>query len=445
MTGKTLITGCTLLQDGSAEMLKDWFVSVEGATIASLGPMSSCPEADGFTVVDGRSRLLMPGLVNGHNHSAMTLFRGIGDDLNLHDWLHDHIFPAEAAHVSEEMVYWCAKLAAAEMISSGTTCVGDAYLFSSQAARAFADAGMRGVVGHGIVDFSVPSVPYPGKNIETVARFIDNWQDYNPLISPAVFAHAPYTCSPATLVAAKRLADRKGVRFFTHLAETRTEMHHIIEPRGDSPVRHLEALGLLDPNTTLVHTVWLDAKDIDILADRQVSVITCPQSNAKLAAGIAPVQALLESNITVGIGTDGCASNNSLDLFREMDMLAKLQKLRSADATAMAAGDVLMCATAGGAAAIGLEGPGRIAAGRPADLILIDIDQPRLTPFYNQDLLVYAAAGSDVDTVMIDGTLVMQDRKILSFDVDETVDRVRGMAEAVAMMNHYKTQPGAIR
>jgi 5-methylthioadenosine/S-adenosylhomocysteine deaminase len=193
-----------------------------------------------------------------------------------------------------------------------------------------------------------------------------------------------------------------------------------------------------------VHSVWADDDDLDLLARSGAAVITCPQSNAKLASGIAPVSGMRERGITVGIGTDGCASNNSLDLFREMDMLAKLQKLRNNDATAMAAADVLGCATAGGAAALGLDGPGRIMVGQPADLILIDLDHPRLTPFYNQDLLVYAAAGDDVDSVMIGGSLVMQDRKILSFDVDEAAQRVNHMAEAVAM-KQYKTQPGAIR
>lgn len=428
MNDRILITGCTLLAGAWAPLLGDSFIEVDSSRIVSHGPMRNCPENDGYFVIDARAKLVMPGLVNGHNHCAMTLFRGIADDLNLHDWLHNHIFPAEAAHISEEMVYWCAKLAAAEMISSGTTCVGDGYFFSGMAAQAFFDTGMRAVVGHGIVDFPVPSVPDPAKNIETVDQFIRQWHNVSPLISPAVFAHAPYTCSPETLVSAKRLADRSGVRFFTHLAETREELAHIIDPRADSPVRHLDALGLLDEMTTAIHTVWLDEDDIKILAARGTSVITCPQSNAKLAAGIAPVSSLLGANISVGIGTDGCASNNSLDLFREMDMLAKLQKLVQGDATAMAARDVLHCATDLGAAAIGVPDCGRVENGMAADLIFIDLDQPRLTPFYNQDLLVYGSAGSDVDSVIINGRLVMHNRKILSFDVDEAVSAVLDLA-----------------
>ena len=412
-------------------MRHDHFVTIEGPLVTSLGSMEECPELNDFLVIDGQSKLLMPGLVNGHNHSAMTLFRGFADDLNLHSWLHDHIFPAEAAHVNPEMVYWSAKLAAAEMISSGTTCVADGYFFSSHAAQAFADAGMRAVVGHGIVDFSVPSVPDPRKNIETVARFIDDWQDRTPAVSPAVFAHSPYTCSPATLVEAKRLADNKGVRFFIHLAESQEEQQQIIDPQGSSPTKHLEALGLLDHNCTCIHTIWLDQDDITTLADHRVGIITCPQSNAKLASGIAPITALLKKGATVGLGTDGCASNNSLDLFREMDLLAKLQKLSNKDATVMNAREVLSCATASGARAVGLNSIGTIAVGTTADLILVDMRRPHLVPFYSQDQIVYGAVGSDVDSVIIDGRLVVQEKKILTFDIEEVVEKVSILAETV--------------
>lgn len=432
MTKKILIRGCTLLAEAAAPLRNDHFVTIEGPLVTSLGAMEECPEADDFLVIDAHSKLLMPGLVNGHNHSAMTLFRGFADDLSLHSWLHDHIFPAEAAHVNPEMVYWSAKLAAAEMISTGTTCVADGYFFSSHAAQAFSDAGMRAVVGHGIVDFSVPSVPDPRKNIETVERFIDYWQDRTPTVSPAVFAHSPYTCSPATLVKAKLLADNKGVRFFIHLAESEEEQQQIIDPQGISPTRHLEALGLLDHNCTCIHTVWLDEEDIATLATRRVGIVTCPQSNAKLASGIAPVTALLKKGGIVGLGTDGCASNNSLDLFREMDMLAKLQKLSERNATAMSAREVLNCATASGAQAIGLDSIGSIAPGMSADLILVDIHRSHLVPFYSQDLLVYGAAGSDVESVIVDGRLLMHEKKILTFDIQEVIERVNILAEIVA-------------
>ena len=428
MSNKLLIINATLLTAPKSPLIENRFVLIDDNLIAAIGSMEDYTGQTDAQIIDARNKLLMPGLVNGHNHAAMTLFRGFADDLVLHDWLHHHMFPAEANHVTPEMVYWCAKLAAAEMIRSGTTCVADAYFHSSEAARAFNDAGMRAVVGHGIVDFPVPSVPDPAKNIETVAHFIDSWQGVSSLISPAVFPHAPYTCSPATLKKAKELADTKGVRLLTHIAETQSEQSQIIDPQGGSPVKHLDALGLLDSNCTCIHTVWADNEDLDLIARGGTAVITCPQSNAKLASGIAPVQQMLAKGITVGIGTDGCASNNSLDLFREMDMLAKLQKLAHADPTAMRGTDVLQCATSSGAAAIGLGGLGIIRTGAEADLILIDVSGAHLTPLYNQDLLAYSAAGSDVDSVIVNGRLIMHEQKIVSFDVDEVIEQVRGLA-----------------
>ncbi len=439
MTHRILIRDCTLLTDAAAPLRHRHFVTIDGPLVSSLGPMADCPDPEDFYLIEGQAKLVMPGLVNGHNHAAMTLFRGFADDLSLHSWLHDHIFPAEAAHVNPEMVYWSAKLAAAEMICSGTTCVADGYFYSSHAARAFSDAGLRAVVGHGIVDFSVPSVPDPAKNIETVARFIDQYQNHNQLVSPAVFAHSPYTCSPATLVKAKRLADDRGVRFFIHLAESPNEQQQIIDPQSSSPTRHLASLGLLDSNCTCIHTVWLDDADIATLAEHRVGVVTCPQSNAKLASGIAPVAKLIAKGAIIGLGTDGCASNNSLDLFREMDMLAKLQKLDSKETTALSAIQVLDCATASGARAIGLDSVGSIMPGKRADLILIDMHQPHLVPCYNQDILVYGASGRDVDSVIVEGRLIMHEKKILAFDLDEVIERVRRLAERVvpATLNRF--------
>ena len=429
---RTLFTNCSILTSPDAALIEHGYLLVDGPTISAVGPMSSAPPATpDLRLIDGRGKLLMPGLINGHNHAAMTLFRGLADDLSLADWLHQHIFPAEAAHANREMVYWCTKLACAEMLLSGTTCVADAYFFSGDSARAFRDCGMRAVVGHGVVDFPAPSVPDPRKNIDTVASFIDSWQGLDPRIQPAVFAHAPYTCGPATLTKAKALADRRGVRFFIHLAESQHEMASIIDPQGPTPLQHLAALHLLDANTVCIHAIWLDHADLDILATSGAQVITCPQSNLKLASGIAPVAAMLDRHIPVGLGTDGCASNNSLDMFREMDLLAKLHKACNLKATQLPAKTVLQTATTSNAAILGLPKLGRLAAGYQADLILLDLETPRLTPFYNADLLVYAASGADVDTVMVDGRLVVDHRRIVAFDLAEAVERVRAMAAAI--------------
>jgi 5-methylthioadenosine/S-adenosylhomocysteine deaminase len=431
MEDSILIRNCTLLTEAAAPLITDGYIKISGGIICDLGEMSRMPSTEGTTVIDAKRQLVMPGLINGHNHCAMTLFRGLADDLDLATWLHNHIFPAEAAHVNPEMVYWCSKLAAAEMLLSGTTTVADGYFQSDAVAQACLDSGLRAVVGHGIIDFPAPGVPDPARNVETVGQFIETWTGRNPLITPAVFAHSPYTCSPATLTKAKKLADERQVRFFIHLAESRQETGMLIDPHGTSPIRHLQALGLLDLNTICVHSVWLDDEDLNILAATGAYVVTCPQSNLKLASGTARVAQMLARGIVVGLGTDGSASNNSLDMFREMDMLAKIQKLQALDATALPAGQALKSATTENAVLLGLVGIGKLAVGHRADLILLDLMAPHLTPFYNQDLLVYAARGSDVHTVIIDGRIVVQNRKLLAFDIDETLWEVEKIARTL--------------
>ncbi len=424
MSKELVIINCTLLTDPYSDLLPGHYVSIRNGSIHEVGEMKPDQDHSQHELIDAGGNLVMPGLINGHNHCAMTLFRGMADDLRLDSWLYQHIFPAEAAHVDPDMVYWCTKLAAAEMILSGTTTVADCYLFSDQAACALRDSGMRGVVAHGVIDLPTPSVPDPDKGIESAAFFLDGWLDRSARITPAIFAHAPYTCSPQTLRKAKSQADRRNLRFFIHLAESSSEHEKIIDPQGKTPVQHLFNLGLLDPATTIVHAAWIDDDDLAILDESGTKVVTCPQSNLKLASGIAPVQRMLDHNICVGIGTDGCASNNSLDLFREMDMLAKIQKTVNNSPTAMAARDVLACATVSGAAAVGLTNNGTITPGACADLLIINTRSAHLCPLYNQDLLVYAASGSDVDTVIIDGKIVMQERQIRSFDLEEVFREV---------------------
>ncbi|WP_419174520.1 amidohydrolase [Desulfosediminicola sp.] len=429
---QTLFTNCTLYTGPGATLEPDSYLLTDTSYIADIGPMTKVTIPPRARVINCKGRMVMPGLINSHNHAAMTLFRGLADDLELSEWLHKHIFPAEKAHVNREMVYWCSRLAIAEMILSGTTCVADAYFFSGDSARALRDCGMRAVVGHGIVDFPAPSVPDPKKNIDTVADFIEEWLDKDELITPAVFAHAPYTCSPRTLVKAKALAEDRGVRFFTHIAESPKEMEMIIEPQADTPLSHLAALDILDPDSTLIHAIWLSDSDIAILASTETKIVCCPQSNLKLASGIARVPEMLAAGIPVGLGTDGCASNNGLDMFREMDIFAKLYKARYLDATVIPAATALASATSINAETLGLPKIGRLAKGNYADLIVIDTNSPHLTPMYNADLLVYSARGSDVHSTMIHGRMVMENREILSFDLTETMARVRELAGTIS-------------
>lgn len=430
-----LITNVGLLPStGKNKPIEQGFLAITKNRISHRGTMSACPPLRAGTILDGQGQLAMSGLVNGHCHAAMTLFRGLADDLSLDSWLHDHIFPAEARHVSEEMVYWCSKLAAAELLLGGVTTVADGYFHENQAALAFRDAGIRAVPAQGVVDFPAPGVADPADNIKVAGMFLEHWQHRHPLISPALFAHSPYTCSNATLKQAKTLTRNHGVPLFIHVAETRHEINLISEPLSTSPIKHLAALDILDEQTVCVHCVWADQDDLHILADTGAAVIICPQSNLKLASGMAPLPTMLDKDIPIGLGTDGPASNNTLDMFREMDICAKVHKLHNLDPIAVPASTVIRTATGTGAGILGLPtGYGTLAPGSPADLILINSDQPHLQPFFGSDLVVYAAGAADVQSVIVDGTVVVDRGNITTFDLEETMTKVRRLATSVLL------------
>ena len=430
MKADILITDTLLLVDpGEKTLIPDACVVISGDRITYAGPMTECDETQANKTISGKGRLTMPGLINLHGHAPMTLFRGLADDLPLTEWLNNHIFPAEARHVNPEMAYWCATLAAAEMILSGTTTAADGYFHEHDVAMAFKDAGLRAIAAQGIIDFPAPGVPEPEKNIEKAAAFIEIWQKKNPLIRPALFAHAPYTCSNATLKKAKQLAMETGVQLYIHVAETEHELSLINEPLDDSPIKHLQALDILDEQTICVHCVWTDNEDLEILAGQGSPVVLCPQSHLKLASGMANLPMMLDKGIKVGLGTDGCASNNCLDMFREMDICTKVQKVHNLDPVAVPATEVLKMATTVGADISGFSGhTATLAPGNPADLILLDLQQPHLQPFYNPDLLIYAASGADVQTVVINGRPVLEEGALLTIDIENVLDRVRSLA-----------------
>ena len=410
--------------------LDNYFIAINKGEISEIAPMSELShQIQVEQTIDAASMLVLPGLINCHNHCAMTLFRGLADDLPLMTWLHDYIFPAEAKYVSPDMVYWCTKLAIAEMILSGTTTVADGYFHESAAIDAFIDTGMRAVAAQGVIDFPAPGVPDPDKNIIYTEEFLTDNIKKNNCITPAVFCHSPYTCGGSTIQKAKLLSNKYQVPFFIHVSETKSEVDQCKKQHGTSPVVFLHDLGVLDKNTVLIHSVWLSDAEISLVKQSESKVVTCPESNMKLASGIAPVARYHEEGIYVGLGTDGPASNNNLDLISEMDICAKLHKVHSQNPTQLSAKDVLRMATIDGAHVLGLEAMvGSVAVGKRADLIMINLDKPHLTPFYGVDLLVYAANGSDVDTVIIDGKIIMKERRILSFDADEITREVRKLS-----------------
>lgn len=420
--------GILLTMSDSMQVIHDPVIAVSDGVISLVGQKKdvfSSLQATEF--IDASQCIILPGLVNTHTHLAMTCFRGLADDLPLMDWLHHHIFPAESKHVNREMVYQGSLLACAEMILSGTTTFCDGYFYESSVAKAALDAGMRVVPGQGFIDLSAPDREEIQRKIEVAEKFVGKWSDVSPLIKPALFCHSPYTCSPETLREIKVVSRSTGAPFIIHLAETDDEVRLIKERYGTSPVLHLEKLGVLDERTIAVHCVWLDKMDMAVLRSRGVAVSHCPESNMKLASGVAPIPELLDLGIAVGLGTDGCASNNDLDLFLEMDTAAKLHKVHRLDPTVMDARTVLRMATIEGAHVLGLsDRVGSIEVGKWADIILLNRDKPHLTPLYNPfSHMVYAATGQDVTTSIIHGKIVMKDRRLVTLDLAHVIEEVR--------------------
>jgi 5-methylthioadenosine/S-adenosylhomocysteine deaminase len=320
------------------------------------------------------------------------------------------------------------------MLLSGTTTFCDGYFFEDSVAEAVKASGMRAILGQGIVDFPAPGVPDPGKNVAEALRFIQKWHGKTPLIGAGLFCHSPYTCSEETFRKARRVADETDTLFQIHVAETQSEVKQLQEKHGLSPVQYLDKLGMLNPRTLLVHAIWVHEADIASMARRDVGISVTTESEMKLASGVPPVPAFLKKGLAVGIGTDGCASNNNLDMFQEMDLVAKLHKVKNLDPTVLDARQVLRLATQGGADALGLgDEIGSLEAGKRADLIIVDTRKPHLTPLYDPaSHLVYAAGGSDVRDVIIDGRLVVRDRTVLTIKVEEVMAAVEDLAREIA-------------
>ena len=419
--------GLLVTMNPESEIIESGIVGIRDGKIARIeikSPEMAVPEAG--EIIDAEGSIVMPGLVNAHTHLPMTIFRGLADDLPLDLWLTEHIFPAEAKHVHPESVKWATLLACCEMVLSGTTTCCDGYFLENHVAGAFQETFMRGILAQGIIDFPAPGVPDPHKNVDVAIGFVNEWKEKSPLIIPSIFCHSPYTCSEKTLKRAKKACLDSGVLFQIHVAETLRERQDCLKKHGISPVRYLEKLGLLDQNTLMVHAVWVDDEDLEIISHTGARVAHVPESNMKLALGIAPLPKMLKSGIPTGIGTDGCASNNTMDIFKTMDVCAKLHKVDTLDPTASDAKTVLEMATIKGAECIGLGNiTGSLETGKSADIIVIDIKKPHLTPIYSPiSHLVYAADGSDVKDVLIAGKHIVKNREVMTSDMHEIIEQV---------------------
>ncbi|MBN2283168.1 MAG: amidohydrolase [Deltaproteobacteria bacterium] len=428
-------SGALITMSENMDVIEDPFIGIrDGRILFVRNPEQASASWSAETTIDATGQVIMPGLVNTHTHLPMICFRGYADDLPLMEWLNEHIFPAEAKFVNPEMVYQGSLLAMAEMILSGTTTFCDAYFFEDRVARAALDSGMRAVVSQGFLDFPTVDNPEPARNPDIAESFVKTWRGVSDRITPALFCHSPYTCSPETLKKIKNIARREDVLYLTHLSETIAEVEEIKNRYGKTPVHHLEAIDVLDEGTVSVHCVWIHNSEVEILARHGVKVSHTPESNMKLATGTAPVPEMLRHGITVGLGTDGCASNNDLDLFLEMGTAAKIHKLESLDPTTMDARTTVRMATLGSARVLGLDDRiGSIEPGKRADIVLVDFRKPHLTPVYDYySHIVYAASGSDVSTVVIDGKVVMRDRMIMTIDVADAMKKVREIAGRIA-------------
>jgi 5-methylthioadenosine/S-adenosylhomocysteine deaminase len=427
--------GWVLTQNPTGASYPEGFVAIAGDRIAAVGPAHEAASWHAERHVDARGGLILPGLVNAHTHAAMTCFRGLADDLPLMNWLNDHIFPAES-RLKAEHVHLGTLLACAEMLLSGTTCFCDMYLFEDAVAEAAHAAGMRAVVGEVLYDFPSPNYGPIEDGFRYTEMLIDKWRD-DPLITIAVEPHSPYLCAPDLLRKAARLATAHAIPLVIHVSETASEVRTIRERHGASPVQHLADLNVLGPNLLACHCVALDATDMDLLGTHHVKVVHNPESNMKLASGIAPVPDLLARGICVALGTDGCASNNDLDMLSEMDTAAKLHKVATLDPTVVDAEAVLRMATIDGARALGLDDRiGSLEVGKQADLIVIDTCQPHLTPFYRPaSHLVYAARGGDVTTTIVAGRILVENRHLTLLDADDIMTRMGELARTIGAQN----------
>ncbi|RLG53630.1 MAG: N-ethylammeline chlorohydrolase [Thermoproteota archaeon] len=402
-------------------VIRNGFIAISDGKIKDFGPMEKMSNLVGKEVLSGKGMCALPGLINTHTHAPMTLLRGVGDGLPLDKWLKEAIWPREAK-LSEEDIYWGTMLACLEMIMSGTTCFVDMYLKEDGVAKAVLDSGLRAFLSYGMIDLG--SEEKREQELKITRDFVKRWHGAGEgRIRCMIAPHAPYTCSKELLLASKAMADEMKIMLNIHLSETKTEVQKIKELTGMRPVEYLESLNFLGPNVLAAHCVWLSNEEIRLLAKRGVSVSHCPSSNAKLGSGIAPVKELISEGANVTIGTDGCASNDDLDMFEEMRLACFLQRVRLLDPTAMKALDALEMATINAAHALKIEKEiGSIEKGKKADIILVNLDVPRLVPL--NDLvsnLVFSASGNNVKSVIVNGRLLMKNGKVLSMEEDRVL------------------------
>ena len=431
-----LVTGGSVVtMDSERRVLEPGYVAVRGSRIVSVGPVAELTAKNFLAkrTIDAKGKVILPGLINTHTHIPMVLFRGLADDLDLQEWLTKYIFPAEARNVTRDFVRDGTLLGLAEMIRGGTTTYVDMYYFEDTIAEETKKAGMRAILGETVLDFPAPDNKTWPDALAYTERFLKRWAN-DDLVIPAIAPHAPYTVSTAHLGESRQMAERYNSPIIIHLAEAPTETDYMLKTFNERSVPYLERIGFLSTRVIAAHVVHVNEGEIATLKSRGVGIGHCPQSNMKLAAGVAPVPQMLKAGLDVGLGTDGAASNNDLDMWEETDTAAKLHKLISRDTTVVTALQALEMATIGGARAINLESEiGSLDAGKRADLIVVGLSASRQTPMYNlYSHLVYATKAADVSDTIVNGRVLMRNRRLLTIDEPTVIARARAVKNQVA-------------
>jgi 5-methylthioadenosine/S-adenosylhomocysteine deaminase len=428
-----VLGGTIVTMDSSRRVIENGAIAVEDGKIVAIGPRSEI-QKQYFSndIIEAGNRMIIPGLINGHTHVPMTLFRGLADDLDLQEWLTKYIFPAEAKNVTEEFVRVGTRLGLAEMIRGGTTTFCDMYYFEDAIAEETAKAGVRGVLGETLIDFPVADNKTHAEGMAYVEKYVSRWKGHD-LIIPAVAPHAPYTVSEEHLKAIRAFADRTGAPIVTHISETKREVEDSLKEKGAPPVEYLERIGFLNNQVIAAHMVWPTESEISILKRRGVGIIHNPQSNMKLASGVAPLPKMLTEGLRLGLGTDGAASNNDLNMWEEMDTAAKLHKVFSGDPKVLTAKQAFELATIRGAEGLHLEREiGSLEQGKRADIVIVERESLHQMPLYNlYSDLVYATKAFDVQTVVINGRIVMRDRHLLTLHEPTIKKRARVFRERI--------------
>jgi 5-methylthioadenosine/S-adenosylhomocysteine deaminase len=416
-----------LPMDEALTVINNGAIAIKGTDIIEVGHSDDIfKKYTAANVIKERASVILPGLINTHTHAAMVYFRGIADDLPLTDWLNNHIWPAENTWLSPEFVSDAIELACLEMLKGGVTTYNDMYFYEDAAGRTAKRIGMRAVLGAGILDFPSKSASTTDQYFDNAESFIRDWKG-DELVTPCVAPHALYTCGPETLKKSKALAEKYSVPLHIHISETEWEVRDVLARYNKRPVEYLESLSFLDKNVLAAHCIWVEDNEIELLAKRRVSVSHCMESNLKLASGFAPVATMLMEGVKVTFGTDGAASNNDLNIFSEMSTTAKVHKALSNNPTVLDAKTVLCMATRWGAEALGLgDKTGTLEKDKRADIIMINLNKPHLLPLYDvYSHIVYAAMASDVETVMVNGKLIVNNRTLITADESEILYKAR--------------------